>query len=134
MEVGKYEFGGKTYIQSKLVWGQIKQLNALVKGIQFSTSELTPAGLVEILGDKLPTVLAILVTEEGVPIKEKDLDALAAQFDFDIPFDVAVQVIEDFFVLNPITSVLEKLKVGIQFLQKRMEESGIQVSTGRSAS
>jgi hypothetical protein len=130
MESGTYEFGGTKYTQTKLVWGQIKQLNNLVRGIQFTASEITPATLVAILGDKLPHVMAVLLTEEGASLKDKDLDALAERFEFDIPFDMIVQVIEDFFIINPIISVLEKLKVGISGLRKKMEEAGVKISTG----
>jgi len=133
-KVGEYSFGGKTYIQTKLVWGQIKQLNALIKGIQINTAGLTPAGLIDLLGDKVPQVVAILIYEQGTVLKDKDLDALVAQFEFEMPFDIAVKVIEDFFVLNPIISVIEKLKIGIQVLQKQMVSAGIQQSTAPSDS
>lgn len=133
-KVGEYEFGGKRYVQTKMVWGQVKQLNALIKGIQFPTTGLSPAGLIDLLGEKVPLAVAILVYEEGTSLKDKDLDALVAQFEFELPFDTVIKVIEDFFVLNPIISVIEKLKVGIQALQKQMTAAGMTPLTAPSDS
>jgi hypothetical protein len=134
MESGVYEFGGRKYAQAKMVWGQVKQLNAVIKGIQFPASGLTVPAIVELLGEEVPMVLAIILTEEGTSIKDKNLDALAADFEYGIPLDIIIQVFEDFFEINPITSVLEKLAIGVQSMRKKMEMAGVAVSITPSAS
>lgn len=128
MERAIYEFAGKRYYQAKLVWGQVKQINAVIKGIQFPASGITVPTMIGLLGEKVPLVLAIILTEEGASLKDKDLDALAADFEYDIPLDIIIQVFEDFFGINPIISVLEKLAIGIKAMRKKMEETGIAVS------
>ncbi len=104
----EYQIDGKVYEQRKLVWGQVNQLVGVVKGIEFSAG-MTALDLINILGDKLPTALAVVLTEKGKSVKEKDIAATAESFAFTVELDVAMQVIEDFFVCNPIASYLEKI-------------------------
>lgn len=108
MSVHSYEIGEKTYEQKPLVLGQLRQLLDVVAGT------LIPHGadamaLVAALGDKLPRALAIILTPEGVNLRNKDIDALAANLEFDISLEQSMQVVEDFFTCNPIASLLEKL-------------------------
>lgn len=104
----RYEFGGKVYIQEKLVWGQVRQIASALKGISFA-GEMTVPGLIDMLGDKLSLALAVILTEEGVSMKNKDIEAIAEEIDSTIPIDTMMQVIEDFFTCNPMASILEKL-------------------------
>lgn len=134
MASGAYEIGGKKFTQQKLVWGQVKQLNEIIKGIQIPSAGLSPATLISVLGDKLPTVLAIIVREEGKSLKEKDLDALAVFMEDEAELDTIVQVVEDFFTINPITYIFEKLGVGIKALTKKLLEIQGKESTSPSAS
>ncbi len=101
-----YEINGKKYVQTPLVWGQVRQLMNLLKGLEIPTG----AGameLIDVIGEKLPQALAIVLTEEGTSVKNKDLTALASEFDFDIPLGIMIKVIEDFFECNPTASYLE---------------------------
>jgi len=118
----RYEFGGKVYVQNKLVWGQVKQLSTVVKDISFE-GELTVQYLIDLLGDKLSSALAIVLVEEGKSLKDKDIAVLSEEIENTIPVDVLFQVIEDFFICNPIAFLLEKLsgmmeKVNTNLMEK----------------
>ena len=117
----KYEFGGKTYIQEMLVWGQVRQLASILKGIKFE-GQMTVGVVIDILGDTLPSAIAIVLTEEGTSLKDKDFESMAKDFEFSLPIDVAVKVIEDFFICNPTVSLLEKLKGMMEKLQGSLNE------------
>jgi hypothetical protein len=118
----KYEFGGKVYIQEKLVWGQVKQLASVLKGITIE-GQMTVPVLIDLLGDKLPLAMAVVLTEEGTSPKDKNLEAIAKEFEFGIPVDIAFQVIEDFFSCNPIASTLQKLTGMMGSLQGNLTET-----------
>jgi hypothetical protein len=123
MDSGVYEIGGRTFTQKKLVWGQVKQLNEIVKGVQFPAMGWSLAELIGLLGDKVPEVLAIILREGEGNLKDKDLDALALFMEENAEIDTIVRVFEDFFSVNPITYVLGKLSVGMRELTKKMSEA-----------
>jgi len=103
----EYEIGEKIYVQNKLVWGQVRQLVPILKGIEFQ-EDITVSYLLEILGDKIPIALAVVLTEKGKSIKDKDIVTLASEFEEIIELDIVFQVIEDFFSCNPVSSLLKK--------------------------
>lgn len=115
----KYEFGGKVYVQEKLVWGQVRALASVLKGLSFEASMNVPS-IIETFGEKISQALAIVLTEEGHSIKGKDLVAQAEILDATIPIDVVIQVIEDFFVCNPTALILEKLAGAIGNFQNQI--------------
>lgn len=114
-----YQIGGRAFTQRPLVWGQVKQLNTLIRELQLPSGGVTVPILIEALGEKVPTVVAVLLTEEGQSLKSKDVAALAEFLDFEITFEQTVQVVEDFFTINPITSVLEKFGTVLDHLNKK---------------
>lgn len=105
----KYDCGGKTYVQRPLVWGQWMQLMDVLKDIQLP-NVIEPAVLINVLKDRLMPLLAIVLTEEGQPVKGKDLSALADELSFVLTPDQIFDVVSDFFDINPMHSLLEKLK------------------------
>lgn len=108
MEEKRYTIGGKTYIQRTLVLGQVKQLKIVLTGLEIPENS-TGFDVVEILGDRIPQALAIVLTEEGTTLKGKDLTALAEELEFSIEAQVVFEVIEDFFICNPTVTLLQKL-------------------------
>ena len=125
----RYEFGGKVYVQNKLVWAQVKQLSTVVKDISFE-GELTVQYLIDLLGDKLSSALAIVLVEEGKSLKDKDIAVLSEEIENTIPVDVMFQVIEDFFICNPIAFLLEKLsgmmeKVNTNLIEKNQTTTSL---------
>ncbi len=115
-----YEINGKNYIQKPLVWGQTRQLIKLLKDLEIPMDGVSVVDLVEIIGDKLPEALAIVLAEEGQSLKDKDVKALASTFEFDIPLHIMVKVIEDFFECNPTASYLEMVAKLIGGIGERM--------------
>ncbi len=114
-----YEVDGRKFVQKMLVWGQVKQLLSVIKGIEFPQGATT-ANIIEILGDKIPLALAVVLTEEGQSLKDKDLTALASEFEFLFPIEMIVKVVEDFFVCNPMVSLLEKVQMLVGGLNEKV--------------
>jgi hypothetical protein len=133
MEKYKYEINGKTYVLKKLVLGQMRQLIEVLKTIRIPAGAGT-AGLIAALGDNLPLALAVVLTEEGKAIKDKDLEKLAEEFnEFNLEVETAIQVIDDFFVLNPIASLWEKIQGLLEGITKGMKGIGSTNSSSPSA-
>lgn len=104
-----YQVGDKRYTQRKLVMGQVEQLVDLLHDTDFQGG-LGVREVVAALGDKLYTAMAIVLREDGAEHwYEKDLDAMAASFRWDMEVQTAVEVVKDFFDCNPVTSLLDDL-------------------------
>ena len=108
MEIYKYVIGGKTYIQTPLVLGQVRQLINLLEGITIP-HDFNTLSLISAIGDKISLALAILLTEESKPLKDKNLEQLAKELEFEISTEMTIEVIEHFFDLNNIVYLSEKL-------------------------
>lgn len=109
----EYTIGGKTYFQTPLVLGQWRQLMAILKGVSIPEN-VDAIGLAHLIGDKLPEALAVVLNPEGVPIKEKDIAALAGDLEFSASPDLAFEVIRDFFDCNPMLSILKRLNETVE--------------------
>lgn len=105
----RYTINGTDYVQKPLVFAQVGQLTTLMKDVEFA--EISPAGIITALGDKLPAAIAIVLRKEGQPLKEKDLEAVSKDLE-EIDVATALKVVADFFECNPIQSLLESV-VGI---------------------
>ena len=108
----EYVIEDRTFIQKPLVWGQVKQLLVVLEGLVIPQGAPT-IEVIKFLGDKLPEAMAVVLTEKGTSLKDKDLKELTTLFDFFAPIEVIKQVIEDFFVCNPIVSTLGEKIEGI---------------------
>lgn len=104
----EYNFNGMTYVQRPLVIGQVRQLAGILDGIRIPRGAGIPE-VVEALGDKIMTAVAIVLTEKGKSPRDKDLAAMAGEMDFVLTPEDLIQVIDDFFLLNPISSLLERI-------------------------
>lgn len=104
----RYEIDGITYIQRPLVFGQIKQLSALLGGVAINLDNAAE-GLLQSVGDHMPQALAIVLTPDGVRLKDKNLSDLADTLEFAITAEQIVQVVDDFFTCNPVVSILNRL-------------------------
>lgn len=103
----RYEIDGITYVQKPLVLGQIRQLAEAVGGLEFSSP--SPLDVIGVLGDKLPLAIAICITPEGQAVKDKDPAALAAEIEFSLGMETAVDIVSDFFDCNLTPSFGEKM-------------------------
>ncbi len=119
----RYEIGGKTYVQRRPVMGQTEQLIELYDGVAMP-SQITTTTLVSALGPKLYKGLAVVLTEEGRPLQDKDLEALGEELRWAIEPETAVEVIGDFFVLNPVASILRLAGI-IMEIRKQIEKATV---------
>ncbi len=116
----QYKIGDKIYIQRPLVIGQVRQLLSVLEGIQIP-SDVDVMGLVATLGDRLPDALAVILTPVGTHPKEKDLKAISDEIAFSLELETAMKVIEDFFVLNPISSLFERMGKMVEAIQAQFQ-------------
>lgn len=120
----KYQIGGTTYIQRPLVLGQMKQIREVIGGMVIPAT-FTPAEIIQLLEDRLPLALAVVLTPEGFSPKGKDLVAIAEQIDFAIELETAMEVVEDFFICNPVVSLSKKLAGITDALLGMMKPTGL---------
>lgn len=104
----KYEIGGKTYIQRELVLGQVRDVLAILQGVRLP-AVLDTFSLVAGLGEHLPGLLAVVLTEEGKSARQKDRAALAEELAETLTLPQTLQVVEDFFRCNPISLLLDRM-------------------------
>lgn len=109
MEKKKYEINGKTYTQGPLVLGQLMPLCELIEGVKIP--EFTVQGIAKALGGDLPRALAIVLVPEDESPGERETDALAAEFFEHMGIDTALEVVADFLSFNPVSSILERVKL-----------------------
>jgi hypothetical protein len=141
MSEQKYTIGDKIYVQRPLVLGQVKQLIDLLRGTTIPANA-GAVELIETLGESLPLALAIILTEEGKSPGGKDLPALADDLEFSIQPEMALDVIDHFFALNPMSSLLKrvgemmgkvmKTTTGATSLQKSASSSPTDASTNET--
>jgi len=116
----KYEIGGVVYEQKKLVLGQINQLIGLLKEVNIP-AEATAMNLITALGDKLPLAIAIVLHKPEVKLKDKDIKEVADEIEFEMSPELALEVIEDFFDLTHISSLLEKVGKTVEKVAEKMK-------------
>lgn len=101
METVKYVINGKVYFQRPLVVGQIGQLGEFLEGLSLPSGNLGTAGIVKLLGNKLPRAVAIILHEEGKLLKDKDVEQLEEEFREHLEHQIALKVVTDFLEFNP---------------------------------
>lgn len=116
----KYEIGGVVFWQEKLRLGQINQLISLLKEVNIPT-EATAINLITALGDKLSLAIAIVLHKPEVKLKDKDIKEVADEIEFEMSPELALEVIEDFFDLTPISSLLEKVGKTVEKIAEKMK-------------
>ncbi|MBI5328852.1 MAG: hypothetical protein HZB80_11290 [Deltaproteobacteria bacterium] len=127
----QYEISGNIYIQKPLVLGQIRQLFNLLEKILLPAC-IDAMGLIAVLGDKLPQVIAIVLTPDGIALKDKDIIALSKEIEFEISPEQVIQVIDDFFTCNPIQSLLGRIGGMVENLTRKIQEIGLNPSSASS--
>jgi len=124
-----YEIEGEKFIQKSLVWGQVKQLKELFQNVRIK-SDFSEYDMIDLLGEHLPTFCAIVLRKEGQELKDKNLEELGNLFSEILDVTTSVKVVEDFFVCNPIDSILKSLSGMIQSVGLTLKNSmEIQSST-----
>lgn len=103
----KYEISGKSYIQKPLVLLQIIQLLEVLRDTTL-VEPPTVENIIASLGDRLPQLLAILLTAEGESLKSKDLLTLADELEYSVEAEMVFEIIADFFICNQVKLVMMK--------------------------
>lgn len=114
----EYTIGGRKFVQQELVMGQVKLLITAIKGISLPRV-LTTATLILALGDRVTDVLAIILREEGVLLKDKKMDEVREWLEEHLSMEQSIRMVDDFFDCNPIASISEAV-IG---LAKKVEMS-----------
>lgn len=112
--VKTYEIGGKKYEQRELVLAECRLFRRELQGLELPAATDVMGWVKEVVAaleesDRLDRVLAILLTEQGGSRRDKDLAALAAELVATITPQQIARVITDFFVCNPVNSILDLL-------------------------
>lgn len=104
----EYDLNGTVYVQRPLVIGQVRQLVALLDGLVIPRGASIPE-LIDALGGKLMPAVAVALTEKGKSPRDKDIDSLSGELEFTMTPEQLLQVVDDFFGLNPISSIMERI-------------------------
>jgi hypothetical protein len=115
-----YEIDGIVYKQEKLKMGQINQIISLLKDVNIP-ADANAINLITALGDKLPKAIAIVLHVPDVKLKDKDIDILSGELEFEMSPELALEIIEDFFDLTPISSLLERVGKTVEKIAERMK-------------
>jgi hypothetical protein len=105
----EYIIGGEKFFQTKLVWGQIKQIIEELEEVEIPI-DFTIRDVLSIVGKKLPRLLAIVLIPEGKTARDKDVDKMIDLFEWELSAEQITSIIEDFFSCNPIPFWLEKIQ------------------------
>lgn len=128
----EYDIDGRAFVQRPLVLGQLQQLLRVLNGIAVP-EQLTLATLLDALGGRLYTAIAVAITEKDCSPRDKNIEELAAELEWKLDADTLLEIVDDFFALNPISSLLEKIGKLIGGLNRNLAALGIG-STKRSSS
>lgn len=112
MEEKVYEIGGRKFVQRKVVWGQAKQIIKEIEGVELP-SEFTPKDVLKVLESRLPRLVSIVLIPEGESARTKKNDEMLEFFEWEMSLEQTMEIIEDFFVCNPIPSWLDKVGAGM---------------------
>ena len=125
-----YTIGEKNYTQKKLVFGQLRQLEAVVGNIAINTG-MNIADLTRklISGGTIAEAIAIVLIPEGTSLKSKDAKALAADIEFDLELETALQVVTDFFDCNPIPALVAAIGKAGEKITSKMKPANQTTST-----
>lgn len=102
----RYEINGRAYTQRELVLGQLLELLGAVAGL--AIVELSVAGVLAGVGDRLPSLLAIVLIPEGQGVEQRDL----RQAEDDLrsaPLSLLLRMVTDFFAVTRPSSLLSDL-------------------------
>ena len=104
----EYTINGVCYWQAPIVLGQAIQLSKEMKGVEGNISNLED--FVEVIGDRLPMLIAIVLKPVDDNLKDKNVKKLAVEIANNVDLALTEEIITDFFTCNPITLLLERIE------------------------
>lgn len=127
--------GGETYtlidgrkvVQHKLVLGQLEMLIEHLQDVQWPDPQnFNLLTFYRAIGNRMPVVLAILLTGDGEDPRSKDIPALAEDYRHSMPVDEGIRAFKDFFSLNPTASIVGELREMMPGQKREETETGSQ--------
>ena len=82
---------------------------------------MTVQTITGMIGESIDTAIAIMICEEGKSLKEKNIDKLAEAIGYELDMDTSMQIVEDFFLLNDITSLVTRVAGIMVSMSNRMD-------------
>jgi len=106
-----YDIGDQTFIQRTLVLGQVEQLLGVLQDMPLP-AEATGANLVLAMAGRLPAALSVILTPASASdaLEEKDLEAVSAHLARHCDLTTAIEVVEDFFDITPVSWVAGRIE------------------------
>ncbi len=122
-DIRKYQIGNKTYIQRPIVMGQLGLLLPLLESVRITDTGLQAGNILAALGRNLPRALAVVLIEDGLSMREamNDLDARTDEMQWGMSPETALEVIEDFFDCNPISSIARRITGAAERIRERTQ-------------
>ena len=108
----KYQIGDKSFTQSKLKLGQIKQLLPYFDKISTALDigkDVNIVDFVDNVKDDISDILAIVIVEENAKLVDRDIKLLSVFLDENLEYDTILDVVADFFTLTPIGLIVNQL-------------------------
>lgn len=105
--MNEYDIDGRAFVQRPLVLGQVQQLLRALDGMTVPEN-LSLASLLDSLGGRLYSALAIVITEKGCSPRDKNIEELADKLEWSAGMDTVMEILDDFFTMNPVSSLLGK--------------------------
>lgn len=118
-----YTIDGESFVLKPLVMGQLNQLINLIKDVEFKEDVTIPT-IITTLGDKLPEAIAIILHEPEVELQKKNIKELAERLAFapEMTPELCLQIVEDFFVCTPVSSLLKKVNETVEKVSLKINE------------
>jgi hypothetical protein len=105
----EYTINGVCYEQTPIVLGQTIQLAKIMASVEGEITDL--ASFISVAGDRLPELMAVVLTPKGGSKRGKDITRLADEFHDHATLEDMEAVVSDFFTCNPnIPSLLQKIE------------------------
>jgi hypothetical protein len=103
----EYEIKGRKYKQERLVFGQMEQLEYLMKDVSLP-DRMDIRSILSLLLRKglLVKACAIILIPDGIEIENKNIDEIEKILRWSMHPDIGATVITDFFACTPVSSVL----------------------------
>jgi len=122
-DIRKYQIGNKTYLQRPVVMGQLGLLLPLLESVHITETGMQAGNILAALGRNLPRALAVVLIEDGTSVREAmhDLDARTEEMQWAMSPETALEVIEDFFDCNPISSIAQRITGAAERVRERTQ-------------
>ena len=116
--------GGRKYRLQKLVMGQVIELAEYLASIDIDFQNIKSfKEFVLKYIQYMPRLLAIVLVPEDTPLHERDLDKEEHFLYCNVELDTMVEVVEHFFTLHDITSLMNKLTALIEKVTEQVSQT-----------